>query len=79
VVARNMKNVLETVTAKRFPVINSIKANLLELGASGSIMSGSGPTVFGIFSKMSLASYAYEIIKNKDWRCWLTTTVQGGI
>lgn len=42
-------NDLEKVTEKRYPVIKEIKDSLLALGASGALMSGSGPTVFGIF------------------------------
>lgn len=44
-----MENVLETVTIPAHPVIDAIKARMLSLGASASLMSGSGPTVFGIF------------------------------
>lgn len=42
-------NDLETVTAALFPEINRIKARLVALGAAGALMSGSGPTVFGLF------------------------------
>ncbi|MBZ4645400.1 MAG: ispE [Clostridia bacterium] len=48
-IARGMYNVLEAVTAKEYRVINRIKNIMLGSGALGSIMSGSGPTVFGIF------------------------------
>lgn len=44
-----MGNVLETVTVPAFPVIDRIKNRMLELGAANSLMSGSGPSVFGIF------------------------------
>ena len=44
-----MENVLESVTARDYPVINAIKSRMKELGAVNSLMSGSGPTVFGIF------------------------------
>lgn len=42
-------NDLETVTIDRYPEIASIKESMLEKGATGALMSGSGPTVFGIF------------------------------
>ncbi|NLY42779.1 MAG: 4-(cytidine 5'-diphospho)-2-C-methyl-D-erythritol kinase [Clostridiaceae bacterium] len=48
-IAKGMYNVLEEVTAKRHPVINTIKRIMLDSGALGAIMSGSGPTVFGVF------------------------------
>lgn len=44
-----LENDLETVTAKHFPVINAIKEALNSAGAEGALMSGSGPSVFGIF------------------------------
>lgn len=44
-----MGNVLETVTIPAYPVINEIKRTMMDNGAIGSMMSGSGPTVFGIF------------------------------
>lgn len=53
-----MGNVLETVTIPAFPIIASIKRRMLELGALGSLMSGSGPTVFGIFPEKAAAELA---------------------
>lgn len=50
-VLTRMKNVLETVTIPAYPIINEIKDRMLALGAAGCLMSGSGPTVFGIFRK----------------------------
>ena len=47
--SRNMKNVLESVTIKKHPEIAEIKESLINFGALGSLMSGSGATVFGIF------------------------------
>ncbi|MDR1801797.1 MAG: 4-(cytidine 5'-diphospho)-2-C-methyl-D-erythritol kinase [Lachnospiraceae bacterium] len=48
-IAAGMGNVLEQVTAKHHPVITRLKESLIRLGALNAIMSGSGPTVFGIF------------------------------
>lgn len=45
-----LENILETVTIQKAPIITEIKEKMLELGADGSLMSGSGPTVFGLFS-----------------------------
>ncbi len=44
-----MCNVLESVTIKEYPIINTIKTAMLEFGALGALMSGSGPTVFGLY------------------------------
>ncbi|MDO4331826.1 MAG: 4-(cytidine 5'-diphospho)-2-C-methyl-D-erythritol kinase [Eubacteriales bacterium] len=54
-----MGNVLETVTIKRYPVIAEMKAFLLRQGAMNALMSGSGPTVFGVFDKEEDARRAY--------------------
>ena len=48
-----MENVLETVTIPAHPVIATIKNRMRELGAVKSLMSGSGPTVFGIFLELA--------------------------
>ena len=48
-ILERLENVLETVTIPAYPVIARIKEKMLELGAAASLMSGSGPTVFGIF------------------------------
>jgi len=74
VLAKNMKNVLETVSIKRHGVIKTIKDRLLELGALGSMMSGSGPTVFGIFRDRQSAERAYNAVKDGMWECYLAQT-----
>ena len=48
-VADNLCNVMETVTQEQYPEIRGIKAKMISNGALGALMSGSGPTVFGIF------------------------------
>lgn len=59
-IAENLGNVLETVTVKEYPVIQTLKCQMLEYGAIGSLMSGSGPTVFGLFTNPKAARFAYE-------------------
>jgi 4-diphosphocytidyl-2-C-methyl-D-erythritol kinase len=71
-VAKNMANVLESVTTKRYPVINYIKAELVKSGAIGSMMSGSGPTVFGIFENDIKAKKAFAKFKHSKHECLLT-------
>ncbi len=59
-IAGTMGNVLETVTIKKHPVIQTIKNRMMEYGAIGSMMSGSGPTVFGLFTNPMAARDAFE-------------------
>lgn len=54
-VAEILENDLEIVTASRFPVIDTIKNALLDAGAMGALMTGSGPSVFGIFDSKTHA------------------------
>lgn len=63
-IVSRMENVLESVTITAYPVIAAIKERMLELGAAGSLMSGSGPTVFGIFPDEKSAGHA--LIKLKE-------------
>ena len=62
-VAHRLGNVLETVTIPQYPVIADIKEKLRELGAVNALMSGSGPTVFGIFTNPGAAEKAYEELR----------------
>lgn len=55
-----MGNVLETVTIPQYPVISDIKKCMMDCGAVGAMMSGSGPTVFGLFDEEQKAKAAYE-------------------
>jgi len=61
--AANMYNALEHVTIARHPIIAEIKGELLDLGADGAMMSGSGPTVFGIFDTRQKALAAMRAMK----------------
>lgn len=58
-----MGNVLETVTIPAYPVINEIKRSMIDNGAIGSMMSGSGPTVFGIFDSPVAAKQAMKAVR----------------
>ena len=72
-----MGNVLETVTVPAHPVIADIKERMLRLGAENSLMSGSGPTVFGIFREHAAAESAYRAIADSGLakQVFLTTAV----
>ena len=56
-------NVLETVTAEAYPVISRLKATMEENGAAVALMSGSGPTVFGIYEDRMQARRAMAAIR----------------
>lgn len=62
-ITSSMGNVLEKVTIDMHPEIAQIKNCMLEQGALGAMMSGSGPTVFGIFRGYASAQKAYEKVK----------------
>lgn len=62
-IADKLGNVLETVTVREYPVIQEIKDKMMEYGAVGSLMSGSGPTVFGLFTSPRAAGEAYEELR----------------
>lgn len=62
-VAAHMGNVFENVTIPMYPVIDDIKRNLMENGAIAAMMSGSGPTVFGMFENEETAKQAFAELK----------------
>ena len=62
-VVSQLGNVLETVTIPENPVIQTLKDKMIEMGADGSLMSGSGPTVFGLFTNQTAAQAAYEELR----------------
>ena len=62
-IAAGMGNVLETVTIPEYPIIAEIKEQMLKSGAINSMMSGSGPTVFGLFQDQETARKACKDMK----------------
>lgn len=60
VIAEKMENLLETVTIPHYPIIEEIKAKMKQSGAVIAMMSGSGPTVFGLFEEEARAKHAYK-------------------
>ena len=65
-VCRKMGNVLENVTISAYPIISTIKEKMLQCGAVNAMMSGSGPTVFGIFSEREQAEKAAELLREEE-------------
>lgn len=74
-VASNMKNLLENVTLAKYKEIISIKQSMIECGSIGSMMSGSGPTVFAFFDDMVKAQKCYDIMKKKYKDVCITRTI----
>ncbi len=56
-------NVLETVTVPEYPVIQRLKDTMMRCGAQAALMSGSGPTVFGVFESRQAAKKAFAVLK----------------
>lgn len=63
--AEHMGNMLESVTCVRYPIIWHLKAAMMECGAMNAMMSGSGPTVFGLFPNRETARMAYGEIRRR--------------
>lgn len=61
--AANLYNVMQPVTGNWHPEVLHIHHTLLDCGADGAVMSGSGPTVFGLFSNANSAQQAYLTLK----------------
>lgn len=62
-IVKRMENVLETVTEKNYPVIRELKEYMMGAGAMGALMSGSGPTVFGIYDDAAKAEKARDDLR----------------
>ena len=74
-IASGLHNDLETVTKATYPVIGTIEKALLAQGASGVLMSGSGPTVFGIFETETACRKAEQNLSGEGWRLYPTVTL----
>lgn len=77
--AKNMSNVLESVTENEYTQIKEIKKKMIEHNALGSMMSGSGPTIFGIFNNLDCAQMAKEELQQVYKQTYLVNTYKGGI
>jgi 4-diphosphocytidyl-2-C-methyl-D-erythritol kinase len=69
-----IENDLETVTLAEYPLLEQMKAWLLQNGAIAAAMSGSGPTVFGVFCEMSQAERLEALAKRRWGECWVAAT-----
>ena len=73
----NIKNDFEFVIFKELPLIKEIKDNLYDQGAKFALMSGTGSTIFGIFSNLQKAYWAEEFFK-KDYFTFLHDPIKKG-
>ncbi|SHH51410.1 4-(cytidine 5'-diphospho)-2-C-methyl-D-erythritol kinase [Clostridium grantii] len=74
-VSENLMNVLENVSLKKHKILREIKNNMLNQGALGALMTGSGPTIFGIFEDESKAEKTYEYFKSRYDQVYLSKTI----
>jgi len=74
-IASGLHNDLESVTSALHPVINRIKDALLDQGAVGALMSGSGPTVFGIFETEAACRVAADSLSPEGWMFYPVETL----
>lgn len=73
-VAKLLYNGLEPITVALVPQVEYVRQRLLERGAEGAMMSGSGPTVFGLFASPELAEQAYLQFRDEYKECYLVTS-----
>ncbi|TCO78734.1 4-(cytidine 5'-diphospho)-2-C-methyl-D-erythritol kinase [Marinisporobacter balticus] len=76
-VVENLCNVLEPVTEGMHPIVRDIKRKMVAYHALGSLMSGSGPTVFGIYKDYTKAKNAYENLSKVYNQIYLVKTYDG--
>jgi 4-diphosphocytidyl-2-C-methyl-D-erythritol kinase len=80
VISQFLENDLETVTSSKFPILGRIKKTLLDAGAEGALMTGSGPSVFGVFASRNQAEQARDKIVRYDFgKVFLARTWKEGI
>ncbi|MGE5575955.1 MAG: 4-(cytidine 5'-diphospho)-2-C-methyl-D-erythritol kinase [Syntrophothermus sp.] len=78
-IAGGLRNVLESVTLSRYPELSELKAALRRAGAAGVLMSGSGPTVFGIAPDEETAEEVAAALMGFKATCYVTRTHKKGV
>jgi 4-diphosphocytidyl-2-C-methyl-D-erythritol kinase len=74
-VAKKMKNKMEDAIIKEHPIIQEIKKIMIENGALNAIMSGSGPTVFGLFHDLGKMNKAFDALLKRIDKVYKCTTI----
>lgn len=79
--ARSLRNDLEQVVLPEYAIVGELRQALLSAGALGSLMSGSGPTVFGIMPSLELAAQVRNTLRHQfqDVEFWVTQFAPTGI
>lgn len=77
-IAYNLKNVLESVSIPMHPEIEEIKQRICKLGAQGALMSGSGPTVFGIFTSQEETRQAWIEMQQQYQEAYVVSSYRRG-
>lgn len=75
-ICHRLYNVMEAVTGRVHPEIGLIQDELLSRGASGTVMSGSGPAVFGLFSSLERAQAAGKFLKKRYSETFVTEILE---
>jgi 4-diphosphocytidyl-2-C-methyl-D-erythritol kinase len=76
-IAENLRNDLQDIVLREFPVLEKVFSGLREAGAEGVLLSGSGPTVFGIFSREKsekAAETIQQMFSGENWRVYVAQT-----
>jgi 4-diphosphocytidyl-2-C-methyl-D-erythritol kinase len=76
-IAASLYNGLEAVVEPAYPAIGRMKAALASAGALGAVMSGSGPTVFGVARSLDHARQIRTRVARASWSCWSVRTLSG--
>lgn len=74
-ICENMGNVLEAVTIKNNPMLEKVKKNMIKFGAIGTMMSGSGPSIFAFFEDSLSAQKCFEKMKEDYPQTFITRTI----
>ncbi|GAA0177775.1 4-(cytidine 5'-diphospho)-2-C-methyl-D-erythritol kinase [Clostridium sediminicola] len=74
-ISNNLRNVMENVSFRKYNLLRNIKSKIVSIGALGSLMSGSGPTIFGIFDDEKKAQQCFEYFNNKYSQVYLSKTI----
>lgn len=78
-IGKNLCNVLEQIVCTMHPEVSELKQQMIRKGALGSLMSGSGPTVYGIFEDYDQAEEVYKALKDRYPQSYLTRTYSKSI
>jgi 4-diphosphocytidyl-2-C-methyl-D-erythritol kinase len=74
-ISKNLRNKMEEPIIREYPIIQEIKDIMDDCGSLGSLMSGSGPTVFGIFDNKEELEFAYKRLLKLTRQVYITKTI----